>query len=396
MTGKIFIVFLIILFSSPNVFGKKKKEELVEHEGNIVVLLDKVYDDICDYSTVEFPSIFNKSIGNIIRSRMMYIIAILLLISISFEALKVLGNPNEDFSKYMFLKPIFLVLFVTFYPFTMGIVNSLAEIATFKDISEKTVVVTRKNIESSKKNYTVAYMPGCDFAITDYDDLGKYKIEYTETEVALMRVLRDNELYSQHELTQNIIKAKKEGRELSDDEKSEILSNAEERLEGTRVVRGFQSFTYWASDKVSLVMRIIQTVILSMLFIGGPIAIAMEIIFKGSLKKWFGIFIHTHLWTPVIFVIDMVALLINKSLNSYDAGGAATVITLVVQVVIIALYIIVAKMASNFIQSQEGGGVLGAMSYKTMQHLQAGSKILMGGSGGIAGAFKGTLKGGGK
>lgn len=362
---------------------------------SIYDVLDNVYDEVCSYDKKKNQiKILDVPVGLVILRRIRLLIALALLISIAFKVIKVISNPKEEFDRWLFFKPALLMLFIFFYPQVMGIVNAGMELLTFRDYANKSLTITYLN----QKWSTVDAISGGGFSSAEeyeqaiYDSRSITEEYYTEETSTIISAIQDEQVLEDLDFALKVKDARRKGKKLSQEDMQKVEQKVEEEYKRNLAIKTIKIIAFWISEKITLIMRIIQVILLCVLFIGGPIAIFMEVLFPGSLKKWMSIFIHTHLWTPVLFILDLTHAMLNKAFADYDDFGGTTTIIIVMQVVIIAMYLIIAKVASNFIQSQEGGGVLGAMSYKTAQHLGVLGKKGSGGLGGLTGLLSGTLR----
>lgn len=348
---------------------------------DIITTMNEVYTQVKDYSTpeinigdktIELLS-GNESIGTLIKNRCIVMMAIALIIYIASKVIPVLINPNQQLEKNFWVKPVLLALFLSTYNTSMGIVDNLVRYISFESY--------RKEMRSSKQTLqNQINMIGDETA--EIDTYLRQEIDdelsgVTPTQAAVYNIGGIEELVNE-EAERMTIEEKIATGVATKEEKKQQQQYITEQQENSIGAKIATQVTLWLGDKIMIVMIVIQTIILSVLFLGGPIAIVMEIvpIFQGTLSKWFGMYIYVHMMTPIFYIIDSVSIKLHEVVGG---TGAGTFLLIIFQLVMISMYIMAGKIAGYFIQIKGSSG-------------EGSIQSLARGAGGVGRAARGAIR----
>lgn len=355
----------------------------VQKSAPLQTKLDAIYASVKNYSACDFM-IGSKPfyLGRIIRNRCLVIFCALMILGLGIKILPVMYSPDKELDSMFWVKPVLLAGFLGLYPTIMGMVDKLMGYISFRDYQETEMAVT-KQISKVQNVYNAAgqweSMSGESF---------ERNSSYSQAEMNDHYALKNKKTFYQEKIDELQTKQAIDKALDANDEKAlaqyqDAMLVAQKRMENESLgVRIVHAIVVWLCDKISAIVRIFQTVLLCILFVGGPIAICLEIIppMKGSLKKWFGMYIHTCMFTPVMYVIDTVTL---KLYACQLDGGMGSFLAVIFQISMLVMYISVGKCVSYFV-SAEGAG-MGDLAKGFMKP----AAIAAAGGGIVAGAAKG-------
>lgn len=357
----------------------------VQKSAPLQTKLDAIYASVKNYSAYDFM-IGSKPfyLGKMIRNRCLVIFCALMILGLGIKILPVMYSPDKELDSMFWVKPVLLAGFLGLYPTVMGMVDKLMGYISFRDYQETQMAVTKQvtevqhvynaagEMKEGEGYYSVSeeYTPYSQAEMNDHNALVDKKTYYLE---------RINDLQTK----QAIDKALDANDEAALAQYQDAMLVAQKRMENESLgVRIVHAIVVWLCDKISAIVRIFQTVLLCILYVGGPIAICLEIIppLKGSLKKWFGIYVHTCMFTPVMYVIDCVTL---KLYACQLDGGMGSFLAVIFQISMLVMYISVGKCVGYFV-SAEGAG-MGDLAKGVMKPAALGGAAV----GMAAGAAKG-------
>lgn len=330
-------------------------------EKTIVDQCEEVYNTFKDYSKPDL--IINGegiSIGKLIKNRCVLLFAIVVIIYLGIHIIKVLYNPEGELDKQLFVKPILLALFITLYNPMMNIADNLMYYISFRSFTKQNIQIVKETQE--KQDYAMSSMMAAGVsAMPYYNPRNKNTDPITRTErktATIAEILNgESNIDELQEEYIELLKAKSkiENGEAEEKDNMKILSHNLKQKSNSDAGTWVSDIIAWLSARICTIIRMMQTAMLSILFIGGPIAIVFEMIpiFKGSLSKWFGIYITTHLMTPIIFILDTARYIIFHSID-IENGATRTLTTLGISIAFLIVYIGVEKITSYFIQSAGG------------------------------------------
>lgn len=400
MSQRGFILFLLstfLFFSVTDVFGVDKKDEKsvggvagVFYKGKIESFrvvdiqeigatgnsvperLEAVYNSVKDYSKEDYAvptseGVIKVNLGRIILRRCIVIFAALMILFLGLKIIPVMYSPDKELDPKFWIKPALLALFLATYAPCMGFVDKVMRYLSFKDYTETNVAVVRDvttvyeprafwrcvpiagllveggaaahnafNMEEERIIDTISYG---DF-IAGNVDLQEIQNSYME------ELARKEKLESGEQLSEEEFKALEE-------EGYDIASGVDGGPITKIVMNCINDIVVFLVRILTNLIRVVQTSVLCVLFIGGPVAVVCEMIpgLEGSVKKWFGVFVRTHLITPIIFVMDVVR---YHLMQANMASGAF--LYLCFSLCLIVLYFKLEKITGYFI-SAEGAGV---------------------------------------
>lgn len=262
--------------------------------------------------------------AQLIRTHCIKVFSIAIILMISIKVIKVLMNPEEEIDKNSLFKIILLAIMLSLYAPLMSITNTIMRYTTFKDIAKERIIA------SSQVQQQIDNTPTVIQSQTQYTHQQTYRASQQNDEETIRRAIEEQQ---QSSIANKII--------------SDIV--------------------IWIGNKIMIIMRLLQASILSILYIGGPIAIILEAIplFEGTLAKWFSIYVTTHMMTPMFFIIDAVSIRFSNISNT-----TSIFMTLLMQIMLIAMYILAGKIATSFIKAPKAGigglfngsrGIIGSM-----------------------------------
>ncbi len=327
--------------------------EQVAKEAPLQTKLDAIYANVRDYSKNDI-TIGQKGycFGKIIRNRCLVVFCALMILGLGIKILPVMYSPDKELDSLFWVKPVLLAGFLGLYPQIMGMVEGLMRYLSFKDYAEIQMAVT-KQVATCNNIYN--YVDNASVSSTEFystPDMASHGSLQAQVEFAQEQIAKQKEDMEIQQAIDSNNKMSKEKIEALQKAAAKAQAQLDNESFGVKIVH---DIVVWICEKISSIVRIFQTVLLSILFLGGPIAICLEAIptFKGSLKKWFGMYVHTHLFTPVMYVIDAVTL---KLYICQLDGGMGAFLAIIFQISMLVMYIMVGKCVSYFV-SAEGAGM---------------------------------------
>lgn len=318
--------------------------------------LDRVYDAVKDYNKADI-TIGNKEIkvGKLIKDRCLILLGAFLLIYFGIKVLPVMYSPDKELDSMFWVKPVFLALLISCYSPCMSFVDYCMKYLSFRDMTKNCMAATKAVQEQVKLTEITEMM----MQKQDHTSTGGFFSQYSMLSTSNGNFVSSSDVNkAQHEFQKKeevdkAIEKLNDGNATEDDEKLIDQAVEEEKNDslGVKIVKAIVS---WIGDIIAIIARVYQTVVLCVLYLGGPIAIMLEVLppFKGSLKKWFGMYVHTCMWTPVFFVIDVVSL---KLYNSAPSGFAGSMMAVSFQIVMVVLYAYVGKITGYFVEAASAG-----------------------------------------
>lgn len=384
------ILLLLSLFLSFAVIvqaGEKKEEKIsadqikraVSADKPLQAKLDVVYENVKDYDTPDFTIGSTEiRLGKMIKSRCMTLMCALMLLYFGIKVLPVMYSPDKELDANFWIKPILLTLFMSCYCPCMNFVDNVMSYLSFKDMTKEFMAVTNTLQQLNEINNADMYLSS---AVEKNDEQQNLKSgTVTEQEVA-----EAERQFNKQTQLQEAINAVENGT-ATEEQKKLVDAQGQEAQNKSLGVRIFRAIVGWLSGMVATIARMYQTIMLCVLFVGGPIAIMLEILppFKGTLPKWFGMYVHTQMWTPVFFIIDTVS---TKLYTSSPSGFAGSLLGISFQIVMLVMYMYVGKLAGYFVKAQgaDAGSIRGGVA-------KIGKGIKNAGSG-LHGLVKGGAKG---
>ena len=357
----------------------------VQKSAPLQTKLDAIYASVRDYGSYDFM-IGSKPfyLGRMIRNRCLVIFCALMILGLGIKILPVMYSPDKELDSMFWVKPVLLAGFLGLYPSVMGMVDKIMGYISFRDYQETEMAVTKQVTECNHVYNAAGELQENESYYSVIDE----NVSYSQSEMNDHNALVDQRTYYLERINDlqtkmAMDKALSENDENALEQYRDAYLIAEKRMENESLgVRIVHAIVVWVCDKISAIVRIFQTVLLCILFVGGPIAICLEIIppLKGSLKKWFGIYVHTCMFTPVMYVIDTVTL---KLYACQLDGGMGSFLAVIFQISMLVMYISVGKCVGYFV-SAEGAG-MGDMAKGIMKPVALAGA----GAGMVAGAASG-------
>ena len=422
LRGYILFLISVLLFSSvDDVFGVDKKDEKnvdgvagVFYKGKIESFrvvdikeigatgnsvperLEAVYNSVKDYSTEDYAvptsdGVIKVNLGRVILRRCIVIFAALIILFLGLKIIPVMYSPDKELDSKFWIKPVLLALFLATYAPCMGFVDKVMRYLSFKDYTETNVAVV--------KDVTTVYEPrafwrcvpiagllveGGAAAHNAYNkDVDRVvdTISYGDFIAGNVDLEAIQNSYMEELARKDKVES---GEELSEDEFNNLEQEGYDIASGvdggpvTRLVMNcINDIVVFLVRILTNLIRVVQTSVLCLLFIGGPVAVVCEMIpgLEGSVKKWFGVFVRTHLITPIIFVMDVVR---YHLMQANMSSGAFLYLSF--SLCLIVLYFRLEKIAGYFISSEAAG--VDSMAKATGAVAVAGAAVV--GAGAVA------------
>ena len=337
--------------------------------------------------------IFNSSVDDVLE--------LCLLFAGSFAALKIimnvipiLMNPGKEWDSAKILSPVFLVILLLIYQPMINMVRSVMgsfemltiNAETYLNSGETFIVSLEKEVfEPVQKTISKeAYDRKLSF-----DEAWKMKADLNKS---IDGYAHANFYGAAWDYYMNDVDSYGEIMEQWETEQAEIEAEEEEPSWFTRQ---FQSFMVWASSIIKSIVLNVRNTLLTIVEVGGPIAICMSFIpsLEGSFRKWFGIYIHLYLWAPICTIIDGICLATSRAFENSDVP----LLGFIVSVVFLVTYILVPKITSYFIESKDQGLAMSAGINKAagmvMSAFKGAKGMVSGGVSSLGGAGAGGGEG---
>lgn len=344
--------------------------------------LRAIYESTKDYSKPDYTISTGGSVnlGKSIWSRCLIIFGCFILIYLAVKVLPVMYSPDKELDSKFWVKPALLALFLACYPQFMGFTDKCMQYLSFADQTSQNIQIVREtNTKMTRKWWanTMKYKEP-EYVTTSYDT-----VTYDLSSLIRGTISLDKEIGELQEY-EEMMETVRSGEPLSKEQQEKATSWWACHKIGDLIPNILDHLFAWAAEIIIVVIRILQMCLLCVLFIGGPIAIMMEILppFKGSLKKWFMTYVKVHMLTPIIFIIDCTHYLLTQALGTDTIAGS--VLSVVISVVLFVLYTKVEMIAGYFME----GGDIGIEP-------MAKTSVAIAGAGAMATAAVGGLTAGG-
>ncbi len=351
----------------------------IEPSGNsLPERLEAVYETIKDYKSPDYSvptkeGLKETCLGRVILNRCIVIFAALLILYLGLKILPVMYSPDKELDSMFWVKPVLIALVLATYSTSMGFVDKIMGYLSFKDYTSTNVSVVkvlsttyepawywRYNVSARVLDWIISNKKGEKAGFrSDMDS--KIDMDTTTIGNIIDGTFGDwNATQTEYEKQAEVRALIQSGGKLDEEVVEKIQQEVYNMNNGftkdkdrSRIIQAVHDILSWFMKIVTSLMRVIQISVLSVLFVGGPIAFVCEMVpgLEGSVKKWFGIYIRTHLLTPIIFLMDVV----RFSLMQENMSNGAFLF-FCFTVCMIVLYLKLEKISGYFI-SAEGSGV---------------------------------------
>lgn len=333
--------------------------------------LEAVYNSVKDYSKEDYAvptseGVIKVNLGRIILRRCIVVFAALMILFLGLKIIPVMYSPDKELDSKFWIKPTLLALFLATYAPCMGFVDKVMRYLSFKDYTETNVAVV--------KDVTTVYEPRAFWRCVPIANLfveGGAAIHNANVEeerivdtISYGDFIAGDVMFQMQQNSYMEEMARKEklesGEQLSEEEFNSLEEKGYDIVNGvdggpvTKLIMNcINDIVVFLVRILTNLIRVVQTSVLCLLFVGGPVAVVCEMVpgLEGSVKKWFGVFVRTHLITPIIFVMDVVR---YHLMQANMASGAF--LYLCFSLCLIVLYFKLEKITGYFI-SAEGAGV---------------------------------------
>lgn len=333
--------------------------------------LEAVYNSVKDYSKEDYSvptseGVIKVNLGRIILRRCIIIFAALMILFLGLKIIPVMYSPDKELDSKFWIKPVLLALFLATYAPCMGFVDKVMRYLSFKDYTETNVAVVRDVTTVYEPRAFWKYTPIANLFVAggaaihnsnveeerivdtiSYGDFIAGNVEFQEIRNSYMEeMVRKEKLESGEQLSEEEFDAlEQEGYDIANGVGGGPITKI--------IMNCINDIVVFLVRILTNLIRVVQTSVLCVLFVGGPVAVVCEVIpgLEGSVKKWFGIFVRTHLITPIIFVMDVVR---YHLMQANMASGAF--LYLCFSLCLIVLYFKLEKITGYFTNA-EGAGV---------------------------------------
>ena len=373
-----------ILFKVSEVNQETMSMEVVSSsktDNTLPTQLKNVYESVkSDSPDFSLSSGSSVSMSKMVRNRCIAIYAALLLILIGKKVLPVMYSPDKELDPKFWIKPVLLALFLSCYHPMMNFVDKVMDYISFSDFTSSNIRVVKKTTAEMSAKWWVNPLanlvkpnPTVSVDTTDFNmmDLIRGTVDL-ETEM--------------HEMdTMQILMNSIGSGELPDDKCMKKIEKWWASWNISEFIPNLlNSLLVWLAEIIVVVIRVLQCCLLCVLYIGGPIAVCCELLFKGSLHEWFLKYVKVHLMTPVIFIIDCTNFMLQQAMGADDFRAAFG--TVIVSIVMFVMYTRIEQVAGYFMEGGDVGATdMAKAAVTTAAVAGAGTAVAGGAVVGVAG-----------